>query len=392
MDRQIACFTVPIFQVALARLKDPTLCRHPLAIAPLSTSRAVLHEVSPEAHAEGVRAGMPLDQARRLCPALRVIPPDPLLIQDAHQTLLDVVGRYAPLWESIRPGALLLDLTGTTRLFGPPFDTAVRIQHDVAASYRLEGVAGVGSNKLVARAAAALLQPSQLYEVRPGSERAFMAPLQVRSLPGLHRPRFRKLLERLDDLNLRTFGDLAEIPPEPLRLAVGSWALPLSRWAQGIDPSPVLPSRVQPSLEESLTLASDEIDDRRLLSHLFIMLERLCRALRRQQRICHGLTLTLRYSDQVAVSRTRRLAAETFWEVDMESCLKTLFTRCFFRRVRVRTMSVNAEISCPSEQQLSLFDADSDQAHRKRRCRLTLTLDRLRDRYGERIIRYGRDT
>src|SRR6185295_19040447 len=123
MDRQIACLTIPAFEIALVRLKDPSLRRHPLAVAPLSTPRAVLHEVSFEAQAEGLRKGMPLDHAKRLCPALRVASPDPLLIREAHRTLLDVIARYVPVWESLRPGALLLDLTGTTRIFGLPIDT-----------------------------------------------------------------------------------------------------------------------------------------------------------------------------------------------------------------------------------------------------------------------------
>lgn len=70
MDRQIVCFAIPAFEVALARLNDPALRTRPLAIAPLSTSRALLHEVSLEAQNDGLFVGMPLEHAKRLCPSL----------------------------------------------------------------------------------------------------------------------------------------------------------------------------------------------------------------------------------------------------------------------------------------------------------------------------------
>lgn len=49
MDRQIVCVTIPSFEIAVARQHDPTLSNRPLAIAPLTTPRALLRDVSPEA-------------------------------------------------------------------------------------------------------------------------------------------------------------------------------------------------------------------------------------------------------------------------------------------------------------------------------------------------------
>jgi DNA polymerase-4 len=104
----------------------------------------------------------------------------------------------------------MMDVTGTTRLFGMACDVAAKVQQEVLERYQLEGVAGVGSNKLIAQTAAALIAPSELYDVCPGSEPMFMSPLLVRTLQGLHRPCMRKFLERLDDLNLLTLGAVAD--------------------------------------------------------------------------------------------------------------------------------------------------------------------------------------
>jgi DNA polymerase-4 len=392
MERQIVCLSIPSFEVALARLNDPLLRIQPLAIAPLNTSRALLREVSLEAQNDGLYVGMPIEQAKRLCPSLHVLSPNPHRVHRANQSLLDVVTRYAPVWEPFRAGSFVMDLTGTARLFGSACDVAAKAQQDILKQYHLDGVAGVGSNKLVAQTAATLVEPSELYDVRHGSEQVFMSPLSVRALPGLHRPCMRKVLTRLDDLNLLTLGDVAESPLDALELAIGDYAGQLSRWAQGIDHAPVLHPAIQPSLEETVTLEPDEVDDPVLWGKLLDALQRLCRKLRSQRRVCNSLSLTIRYSDQVEVTKQERLTQETCWEVDISPQLYALFQRCFRRRVRLRLMTVSMTGLSAYAEQASLFDDRPLDSQRKqeRAKNLAVTLDKLHVRFGEQAIRYGR--
>ena len=392
MDRQIVCLAIPSFEVALARLNDPALRTRPLVIAPLSTSRALLREVSPEAEQDGLYVGMPLEHAKRMCPSLRVLSPNPHRVHSANQSLLTVVTRYAPVWEPFQAGSFVMDVTGTTRLFGSTCDVAAKTQQEILEQYHLDGVAGVGSNKLVAQTAATLVEPSELYDVRHGSEGVFMSPLSVRTLPGLHRPCMRKVLERLDDLNLLFLGDVAESPLDALELAIGDYAGQLSRWAQGIDHAPVLHPAIQPSLEETVTLEPDEVDDPVLWGKLLDVLERLCRMLRSQRRVCRSLSLTIRYSDQVEVTKLERMTQETCWEVDLSPQLYVLFQRCVRRRVRLRLMTLSMIGLTAYAEQVSLFDERPlDSQHRQKRAKsLAVALDKLHARFGEQAIRYGR--
>ncbi len=390
MDRQIVCFAIPSFELALVRLHDPTLRTRPLALAPPATPRALLHEVSPEAKREGLRADMPVELARRVCPSLQVIAPDPHRVRLGHQRFLALIARYAPVWELARPGTVLMDVTGTSRLFGPACDVAARVQRELYDRDRLDGVAGVGSNKLVAQTAAKVIEPAELYEVRPGAERAFMAPLSVRLLPGLQRPGWRAVLTRLEDLNLRTCGDVAESPVAALAVAIGDLAGPLSRWAQGIDPAPVLPPARQPTLEETIILEPDEIDDAVLWSRLLPVLGRLCRRLRQHRRVCRRLSLVIGSSDQVQVMKQARVTPETCWEVDLAPLLAELFRRCARRRVRLRRMTVEVSGLAPLAEQQSLFeDRSGDDTRRARAQALAVALDQLHAKFGERAIRYG---
>jgi DNA polymerase-4 len=392
MDRQIVCFAVPSFEVALARLHNPRLSTRPLAIAPLKTARALLREVSVEAAQEGLAAGMPVDHARRICPALQVLSPDPSHVRTADECLLRVVARYAPVWEPFQPGAWVLDVTGTGRLFGPACDVAAKVQHDVLAQYRLDGVAGVGSNKLVAQTAATLIQPSELYDVRSGSEAVFMSPLPVGTLPGLQRPCMRKVVHLLDDFNLCTLGDVAASPLHALEVAFGDYAGSLSRWAQGIDSVPVLQPTVQPTLEETVLFEPDEIEDPVLIGRTLDALQRLCRTLRSQRRVCGSLSLTIRYSDQLDVTKRERMIPETCWECDLSSLVTALFYKCMRRRIRLRSLTLSLSGLTGYAEQGSLFDTRplDEQRKQDRARKLAVALDTLHARFGETSIRYGR--
>lgn len=158
MDRQIVCLAIPSFEVALARLNDPVLRTKPVAIAPLSTSRALLREISLEAMQNGVYVGMPIEHAKRLCPSLPVLSPNVNHVHRANQSLLSVVTRYAPVWEPFHAGSFVMDLTGTTRLFGSACDAAAKAQQEILDRFHLDSVAGVGANKLVAQTAATLVE------------------------------------------------------------------------------------------------------------------------------------------------------------------------------------------------------------------------------------------
>jgi DNA polymerase IV len=392
MDRHIVCFAIPSFEVALARLNDPALRTRPVAVVPLHTPRALLREVSREAEQGGLRVGMPIEHARRLCPSLHVLSSNPHRVSCANQSLLRVVTRYAPVWEPFQDGSIMMDVTGTTRLFGLARDVAAKVQQEVLGQYQLEGVAGVGSNKLIAQTAATLIAPSELYDVCPGSEPMFMSPLSVRTLPGLHRPCMRQVLKRLDDLNLLTLGEVAESPLDALELAVGDYAGQLSRWAQGVDHAPVLPPAIRPGIEETVTLEPDEVDDRVLWGRLQHMLQGLCRTLRSQRRVCSSLSLMIRYSDRIDVTKHQRVTPETCWEMDLSPPLSSLFHRCFRRRVRLRLMTVSMTGLTASAEQVSLFDErpPDEQRRRERAQSLAVALDTLQTRFGEQAIRYGR--
>ncbi|OQW36188.1 MAG: hypothetical protein A4E19_00590 [Nitrospira sp. SG-bin1] len=391
MDRQIVCFAISAVEVALAQLHDPRLRTRPVAIAPLNTARALIREISSDAAQAGLAVGMSVDLARRVCPSLHVLAPNPTLVRTVDESLLRVVARYAPVWELSQPGSFLMDVTGTGKLFGPAYDVAAKVQQEVLDQYRLDGVAGVGSNKLIAQTAATLIAPSELYDVRPGSEEVFMSPLPVGTLPGLQRPCMCKVVHLLDDLNLCALGDVAGSPLDALEVAFGDYAGSLSRWARGIDSVPVLPPTVQPTLEETVLFEPDEIDDPVLIGRTLGALQRLCRILRNQRRVCGRLTLSIRYSDQIEVTKHEWIQPETCWECDLSPIVVSLFHKCMRRRIRLRAFTLSMSgLTGYAEQGLLFEERTSDHRKRERAQKLAVALDTLKARFGEHAIRYGR--
>jgi len=390
MDRHIVCLQIPAFRIALARSSDSALRNRPVAVAPVHTPRALLREISIEALHEGLQPGIPVDLARLICPGLRVIPPDSSLTQAAHRELQRHISPFAPTWESIRPGSLFLDLTGTTRLFGSSIDTATRISRELIQQQRWSSAIGLAENKLVAQlAATTLIKPPQILSIQPGSEQPFLAPLPTILLPGFHRARASRVLQRLKDLNLHTLGAIASLSLAHLQGVLGTSANLLHNWALGIDPSPVHPPIAQPMIEHSIRLDPDEVDDQRLLGRLYRLLEQLCTTLRQQQRMCRSVSLTVRHSDHVEQTAQHLLPHGTYWETDLQPVLTGLFYRCFRRRVRLTRLTLQVRRLEPPAQQLSLFD-ESESAVLPRAHRLSLALDQIREKFGEQALSWGR--
>ena len=389
MDRQIACLYIPSFEIALARAQNAALRNRPVAVAPVHTSRALIREVSPEASAEGLQPGMSVELARMMCPTLRIVPPDSSRVQAAHRELEQRVFSCAPAWESIRPGSLFLDFTGTTRLFGPPIDTATRIGRELTRHQGWESVIGLAGSKLVSQLAAATLKrPPQVLWIHPGSEPPFLAPLPTMLLPGLSRSSTSLIVQRLEDLNLRTLGAIASVSLAQLQTVFGTSATLLQNWALGIDPSPVHPPAAQPMIERTLPLDPDEVDDPLLLGRLYGLLEALCATLRQQQRVCRRLRLFLRHSDHVERTAHERLPHGTCWEADLQPVLTRLFYRCLRRRVRVTRLTLQIDgLESPAEQ-LSLFDEATSVPPASHR--LSAALDAIRAKFGEQALCWGK--
>lgn len=379
MERCILHLHIPAFPIAVERVVRPDLRGRPVAVAPPGSDRGFVLAVSPEARMEGVWKGMPLQRALKRCPALRLISPDPELVARAFRRLLEIAGRYSPVFEPARPGHVYLDVTGTGRLLGGPRDAALRLGREVSALC-LPSSVGVAVNKMVSNIASRLDFKDTIRDVAPGGEASFMAPLRTDVIPGIGDVRRRILLE---ELNIKRVGELAALDTGSLSMVFGKQAPVIRQRALGIDPTPVYPASEGPMVLEETVFERDENDDEFLLGALFGLVERCGFRLRQVRSRPRRAGLLIRYSDRVEASRRTSLP---------EGCdLRLPFKRLFFsvcgRRVGVRFMRVWLWDLVPDAVQLRLFD-DKPPAD-ERRLAVTRAVDHIRRRHGEGLIAYG---
>ena len=385
MDREILHITVPAFPIALARVVQSQLRGRPVAVAPLNSERALLQCVSAEATSEGVHAGIPIYQARRYCPSLIVIAPDPHLMAKGSQSLLELSGEFTPVVEP-GLGRVFLDLTASRRLFGPARDVAARLERRIASGLGLEAMAGAGANKLVSRVAADFMPEPGVYDVFHGAERSFLAPFPVAVLPGVGGVRQTLLLR---DLNLQRVEQVATLSVPQLRLAVGPFAPLLHDRACGIDRSPVQPPRLSTEIVEEGLLDQEENDDGILICELLRLVEGCGLRLRRLGKGARKISLSIMYADGATEEGKKTLPVPTSLDLLLLCAVEELFFTTCRRRQRVRGIRLSCDQVAEAAGQLELF-APVEAKVSQKQLDIQATLDALRAKHGEGAVRWGK--
>jgi len=371
--RSILYIDPPAFCTTVEALVAPALRGHPVAVAAPGADRATILALSPEARAAGLERGMAVRLARKRCPDLLLLPPNPRLYARASRALHEVLQVYAPVIEPHGYGHAFLDLTGTTRLFGPAVDVAARITREARARMRLPLTVGVAVNKLVSEAATRvgrLAAPSPLIEVRRGEEAGFLAPQMLEVLPDIPTD----IRARLDEYHLGRVGEVAAIREADLCTVFGRRGTLLRQQAHGVDPCPVLPPEVRAEFRASHILATDT-NDRAVLHPLLRRLtEQLGSRLRQRGLAARRLAVAVNHADHTTAGHTATLPESTL-DLELWSAARQLLDRILARRVAVRTVTVTVGHLIEANLQLDLWTAPPARA-----VTVQLAVDVVRDR------------
>src|SRR4030065_20418 len=108
MPRTVFFVDPPAFCTTVERLAAPAPRTRPTPPAPPGAARAAVLALSPEAEAAGISRGMAVRQARKLCPDLVLLPPNPALYARASRALGAILRVYAPVIEPRGYGPALL--------------------------------------------------------------------------------------------------------------------------------------------------------------------------------------------------------------------------------------------------------------------------------------------
>ncbi len=291
------------FYASVEVLRDPSLSGRPMAVG-----GGVVLSATYEARRHGVRSGMGIGEARRLCPRLVVVGGVFGDYVAYSERVMEIFRRFTPIVEPISIDEAFLDVGGSTHLFGPPAIIGSRIRETIRLETGLPASVGIAGTKFLAKVASRVAKPDGMIEVAPGAEIRFLHGLDAGVIWGVG-PVTR---ERLAHYGIRTVGELAEVPVAILESWLGPGAgSHLHALAWNRDPRLVTPGRRAGSVGAQSTFGkdvTDPVEHRRILLRLA---ERVGSRLRRKQRAGRTVTARIRFADFQTITRQLRLPGPT---------------------------------------------------------------------------------
>lgn len=390
MVRKILHLDLDAFFCAVEEQRDAGLRGRPFAVGGTPDQRGVVASCSYPARRFGVHSALPMAQAVRLCPDLIIVPPRFDAYKKASRRVMVCLHRLTALVEQISIDEAFLDVSELPT----PIETIGRqLQNAINQERGLPCSLGGATNKLVAKIANNIGKdsarkdgpPNAISIVLPGEEAAFLAALPVRELWGVGP----KTADKLNALGIETIGDIARYSEIELTRRFGKNGADLFRRAQGIDERPIETEREIKSVSKETTFAHDVSDHETLRRALSTLSDGVSRHLAQHDLSGNTVKLKLRWADFTTLTRQTTLAAPVRQHGDIYGAAMMLFETTWTTGRPVRLIGVGVSGFEHEEQQLSLWDAPT--ASPVGGEKLRRTLDDLRERFGDKIVRRGGD-
>lgn len=393
VNRNIIHVDIDAFLASVEQVRDPSLRGRPVIVGGEKGDRGIVLSSSYEARRYGVVPGLILSEAARLLPRAVFLKGDYQMAHRLSERTWEICRRYTPLVQVTSLDDCYLDVTGSTRLFGPARDVAARIWREVSREVGFRLSMGVAENRTVARVATVFAKPGGVMEILPAQAAEFLAPLPIRRLPGVGH-RTEKALHRY---NVKTIGELSRIPRALLARTFGNAAGRLLFYrSRGIDEEPVKPGCAPRSVSRETSFDPETANYDVIEGMLFYLLERAAAALRADGLCARTISVKIRYADGPGADhpRNRRsctLPRPSARERELFEPARKIFNGLFTRRVRLKLIGValtgleREGGGSDGTGQRDLFTEEE----RSRTANLTAGIDDIRGRFGFKAITAG---
>ena len=380
MIRQILHIDLDAFFVSVEQVLNHDLKGKPVVVGGDPRGRGVVACASYEARVYGLRAGMSLAVAQRLCPQAIFLCGSLHRYRDASAAFMDILAGFVPDIEPMGLDEAYLDLTGFETLYGPVKATASRIKERIRGELGITASVGIASSKVLAKVASDLSKPDGLIEVSPGEEKDFLASLPVGQLPCVGA----KTEKTLRKMGITTIGELGRLPVSFLRKTFGVHGGVMHRYANGIDSRRLELPASPKSISRETTFSEDTSDRIFLRAVLHYLCERVGAKLRSNSRQAKCVTLKVRYSDFESIIRSYTLKEAFDGDRTIFEFGQRLLEKALERRAApVRLIGIGVS-NLTEGRQLKMLD------YRTERLRsLNEGIDRIRNKYGFTSIEVG---
>ncbi len=372
------------FFVSVEELYDPALKGKPVVVGGQHDERGVVSAASYAARKFGVHSAMPLRTAAKLCPQAIFVDGHPERYRECSEKVHRVLCAFSPQVEMASIDEAYLDMTGTARLHGPPLKAAHALHQRMKAETLLNCSVGIGSSRLIAKVSSGQAKPNGVLWIVPGEEAKFLAPLDVREIPGVG-----KVMEsHLHALGIRKVADLAKLQESELEDRFGKWGLALAGKARGEDAGGWFDTEVgedtgAKSISHEHTYNEDTADVAQLEATLMRLSEMVGRRLREASLHARTVQLKLRYKDFTTITRAHTLPAPTQLDTEIFEHIRALFRKNWKKGTQVRLLGVQTSSFESQPDQMNLLEGTRQQRWKD----ALAAADRLRDKFGESSVK-----
>lgn len=380
--RTIVHLDADAFFASVEQAVNPKLRGKMMAVG--GETRGIIASESYEARKLGVYTPMPTSRAKQVCPGLIMVPGDFEKYELFSRWMFSYVQDFTPEIEVTGIDEGYFNLTGAKH---PALEIARQLQEKIERLLKITVSFGIGSNRLVSQIASKSKKPKGLSEVPAGEERAYLAPLPVKWLPGIGP----KAAARFDSAGLRTIQQVAEASTGQLENLVGGYASELRQHALGIDDRPLDTSESEAkSFGEQETFATDLTDEDHVEAVLRRMADSLMLKVREAGKTIRTITIRARYKHMDEDQRSESLHEPTDLEASIYGRLRPLLKQAWKRRDGLRLVGLRLSNVYDNWQrdELPLFEKAESTATQRNLARV---VDDLRRNYGHHAIMRGHD-
>jgi DNA polymerase-4 len=380
LPRTIFHVDMDAFFVSVEELYDPSLKGKAVVVGGQRHERGVVSAASYEARKFGVHSAMPLRTAAKQCPHAIFVDGHPERYRECSEKVYKVLGMFTPQVEMASIDEAYLDMSGTERLHGPPLKAAHSLHQCMKSETGLNCSVGIGSSRLIAKVSSGQAKPNGILYIVPGEESKFLAPLDVREIPGVG-----KVMEsHLHALGIKKIGDLGKLDDGELESRFGKWGLALAGKARGEDAGGWFDHEVAADLDAKSishehTYNEDTADINTLEATLMRLSEMVGRRLREANFYARTVQLKLRYKDFTTITRAHTLPAPTQLDIELFEQIRALFRKNWKKGIEVRLLGVQASHFTAQAAQIDLLEGNRQQRWKD----ALAAADKLRDRFGE---------
>lgn len=332
----------------------------------------------------GVQTGEPLFQALEKCPQLRVVQPDYGLYVEASRHFVELLRQFSPLVEQYSIDEAWVDMTGTERLYGSARLAAEAMRERIWNELGFTVNVGISTNKILSKMAGDFEKPNKVHTLFPEEMESKMWPLPVRDLFLVGGATERKL----KGLGIYTIGDLANTDVAVLRRRLGKHGETIWHFANGRNADMVMPVPAEnKGYGNSVTTAQDVVSKETGYRVLLSLCETVAMRMRKDGKCGSCVTVHLRTADFCNFSHQLQMHGATNITSELFDATCRALDEAWDGQTPLRQLGVQVtKLAKEPYQQYDLFSGISPVRY-ERKLRLDETVDALRDKFGENIIR-----